>query len=311
MDFIKEFEELKRSVPRAALFNIKSENSEYTSYAIGNKNCYRCMGADYNQDCYYGYWIYTNKDAIDCSYLYDTEIAYECVDVKRSYSMYYSQDCSDCRDLFLCYDCVGSNDSFGCVGLRRKEYHIFNKKYSKEEYLEKVAQLRVAWHTREDREEILRNFEEVKMNTPHVYMHQLDAEFSSGDYIYNARNSLYSFDVRRCEDSQHLYNTFDLKNCGDCSYVRDGELLYECVSCFGINFNYCYVCWGGVNMDFSELCFNCSDCIGCIGLKNKQFHILNKPYSEEEYKKVAPELKAQLREQGLYSGRLPEVFWQG
>ena len=38
------------------------------------------------------------------------------------------------------------------------------------------------------------------------------------------------------------------------------------------------------------MCIGCSDCFGCVGLRNKKYHILNKPYSEGDYR----ELKAQI-----------------
>ena len=95
------------------------------------------------------------------------------------------------------------------------------------------------------------------------------------------------------------------------AFGKQGELLYECVSAYGVNFNYCYVCWGGANLDFCELCFNCQDCLGCIGLNKKRFCILNKQYSEEEYRKRAAEMKTDLRSKGWYAGQLPEVFWEG
>ena len=38
------------------------------------------------------------------------------------------------RDLEYCGFCIGSKSCFGCVGLYKKEYCIFNKQYTKEEY---------------------------------------------------------------------------------------------------------------------------------------------------------------------------------
>ncbi|KKP86001.1 MAG: hypothetical protein UR88_C0001G0003 [Candidatus Nomurabacteria bacterium GW2011_GWA1_35_8] len=38
------------------------------------------------------------------------------------------------RNLEYCISAIGCNDCFGCVGLKKREYCIFNKQYSKEEY---------------------------------------------------------------------------------------------------------------------------------------------------------------------------------
>ena len=255
-NFLEQYAKLKLSVPRAALFNTKSENSEYTSYSINNRNVYICMGCEDNEDCYYGYWIYTNKDAADLSFTYDTQSAYECIDMRRCYGADFCQDCTDCRDMFLCFDCLGCSDCFGCAGLRRAKFQIFNKQYSREDYFKEVSALREKWKNPPGREEIFAQFEKFKEAAPHLYMRHLNTENCTGDYIYNCRNCQWCFDARECEDCTYCYNTFNLKNCSDMAFGKQGELLYECVSAYGVNFNYCYVCWGGANLDFCELCFN-------------------------------------------------------
>ena len=53
---------------------------------------------------------------------------------------YNCKFCFNCwvevRDLEYCIFCVSSSNCFGCVGLHKKNYCIFNKQYSKEEYFE-------------------------------------------------------------------------------------------------------------------------------------------------------------------------------
>jgi len=52
-----------------------------------------------------------------------------CCDIEYSSNMLY------CISCFSCKDC------FGCVGLRNKQYYIFNKEHSKENYDKKVAEI--------------------------------------------------------------------------------------------------------------------------------------------------------------------------
>ena len=47
-----------------------------------------------------------------------------------------------------CYLCLSCQNCFGCIGLRNKQYHIFNKPYSKEAYEQKVKELREAMKAR-------------------------------------------------------------------------------------------------------------------------------------------------------------------
>jgi hypothetical protein len=54
------------------------------------------------------------------------------------------------------------------------------------------------------------------------------------------------------------------------------------------------VVWGGKNVLYSYNCHGCNDCFGCIGLRNKQYCILNKQYSKEEYEELTPRIIDQM-----------------
>jgi hypothetical protein len=117
--------------------------------------------------------------------------------------------------------------------------------------------------------------------------------------IVNCKNSEY---VSYCGDDNYCY--FDIagerneycyyckfvkysKDCLDCSFVYNSELNYECVNChkiYGSSFlNKCQDC---TNCHFMYDCRGCTDCFGCWNLRNKSYHIFNKPYPKEEYEKI-------------------------
>ncbi|MCK9186791.1 hypothetical protein M0P48_05160 [Candidatus Gracilibacteria bacterium] len=66
------------------------------------------------------------------------ENAYECATCgEGAYNLKYCFNCwSESRDLEYCGYCIGSSDCFGCIGLKKKQYCIFNKQYTKEEFFE-------------------------------------------------------------------------------------------------------------------------------------------------------------------------------
>ncbi len=87
----------------------------------------------------------SNKDNYDTSnWGENTELCYEVIECgESSYNNKFSRNCwPACKNneysvhLFSCSDC------FGCVGLKKKQYCIFNKQYTKEEYLELTARIR-------------------------------------------------------------------------------------------------------------------------------------------------------------------------
>jgi hypothetical protein len=64
------------------------------------------------------------------------ELVYESENCGINISRIFS--CSQCwmgaHDLMYCDSCPGAGNCFGCIGLKKGEYSILNKKYSKEEY---------------------------------------------------------------------------------------------------------------------------------------------------------------------------------
>lgn len=298
MDFLAKLLELYEREPHLALLNLNSENSDYCQYSTDNKNCYLIFGSDWNEECYYGYWVNHCQNCIDCAYIYKCEICYDCIDCERCYNGQNLQDCKNCYDCSMCFNCVGCHDCFGCVNLRQKEFHIFNKKYSEKEYHQKIAQLKTSSPA-----QIQTLFEAEKIKSPHVFAHVLKTESCTGDYIYNSKNCYQSFDIQELEDGLYAYNVYQCKDIYDSSYIGTGcEINYECTcsfsnqNCFFSNQN-----THSYNLEYCFLCFNCHDCFGCVSLKNKAFHILNQPYSEKEYRQKIAKIKAELKKHGQYS----------
>ncbi len=50
---------------------------------------------------------------------------------------------------------------------------------------------------------------------------------------------------------------------------------------------------------------SCSFCIGCVGLKNKSYCILNKQYTKEEWYVLADQIFTQMNQQGVLGDFFP------
>jgi hypothetical protein len=97
----------------------------------------------------------------------------------------------------------------------------------------------------------------------------------------------------KCEGSQRCYGcmfTTDSVDCFGCTYCAECERCSECTQCRGCTG--CHAssyCVGSTNCSkssyliMSEDCSECVFCFGCVGLVKKEFHILNQPFSREEY----------------------------
>jgi hypothetical protein len=186
------------------------------------------------------------------------------------------------------------------VSLRHKEYYIFNQPHTKESYLREVLRLE------KNKAEVTEQFEDLKRKTPRLYRHELNTENCFGDYMKNCKNVYWGFDVtQKVEDSAYVYNCLiNLENCYDCYWMSGygtGALMYESVSigrCY--NCNFCLMARVCRDCEFLYECFSCDHCFLCVYLKNKEYHILNQPYSKEEYFQKVSEIKAYLKSKNMY-----------
>jgi hypothetical protein len=88
-------------------------------------------------DIKYSQFIRWAKDSYDyTSWGIGSELIYESVNSgENSQRLKFCFECwPGSFDLEYCIDCHSSSNCFGCVGLRKAEYCILNKQYSKEEY---------------------------------------------------------------------------------------------------------------------------------------------------------------------------------
>ena len=152
-------EEVRLIQPKMALVSINNENSPYVSYSGNLKNCHLLCGSEYDENCYYGFWLYDSRDSADCDYCQKCELCYDCVDCIECYNVNFSQDLNNCTDCDFCYDCTGCKNCFGCVGIRRKQFMINNKAYSREEYSRRMKELKDP----NNREKFLETLEQMKL----------------------------------------------------------------------------------------------------------------------------------------------------
>lgn len=297
--FFEQYRELQLKVPRLALVNTNSINSEYTNYAGNNKNCYLIFSnaTGNNENCAYGTSVSDSRDSFDLINIYSCELVYDGADCQRCYNVTSANYCFDCRDCTLVEDCKDCQDCIGCKGLRGKRYCILNKQYSKEEYEQKAEQLGL--ETREGYANLRVQFEQLRQRIPNKFAHIVKAENCTGDYVANSKNCAGCFDTNDSENSRFLkYSVKRDKECQDVCYVTESELGYETLSLVSsYNCRFCNTVWWGVrNLEYCELSFNSENLFGCVSLKKNQYCILNKQYSKEEYEEMVPRIKQQMAE---------------
>lgn len=98
------------------------------------------------------------------------------------------------------------------------------------------------------------------------------------------KNCYLLFASENDEDCYYSKLAQHCRDCIDCSYIYDSELLYECVNCLN-----CYHCLFSMDLANSHDCYFCADLKGCRecvfswGLRDKQYYIFNQQKTKEEY----------------------------
>lgn len=305
--FLEQFEELWKEVPKVALMHVRSVNSEYLNISADNKDCYMIVESSNNEGCAHCYWIQECRDCIDVSFASKTQLSYESDDCYDSYKIFYSKGCHDCRDSYFLLDCRDCSDCIGCVNLRSKKFHVFNKPLSEEEYRAFLKEAKLDTH--EGVEKLRKEFDAFEKTQPKKYAEIVNAPGSSGNYMKNSKNCTYCFHCYDSEDSK--YGVHVWRNAKDCMDVdtagRNAELLYNSMNA-GIDVSH-YVCsnlcWTCSFMQYCYYCFDSNFCFGSVGLRKKEYCILNKQYTKETFEELREKIIEDMKKRGEYGEFFP------
>lgn len=69
-----------------------------------------------------------------------------------------------------------------------------------------------------------------------------------------------------------------------------------------VKFSFC-VWSSAINVEYSIFAMTCSDVFGCVNVRNKKFCILNKQYTEEEYKKLREKIIHDMNERSYVDSK--------
>lgn len=289
--FFSQFKSLQAKVPRSNLYQTNFVSSEYCNYGLDFKECYLLFGGNLNERVYFGNQIFDSRDSMDISFSEKVEFSYETFECQRTNKVFFSHYCTDCVESCYLIDCRNCMNCFGCVGLVNKQYYIFNEPHTKEEYKKIINSNNLG--SFKAHQKFLKKLETLKLKIPHRYARIYKSVNSDGDDLSEARNTHNSFTSRQTEDSKYLFFCRNnVKDCYDnCFQGFHSEQLYEIAHGFGGN-NTAFGVRNLYNQEahYNEECDNCLNIFGCEGLRKKQYCILNKQYTKEEYEKFVPKI---------------------
>jgi len=312
--FFEQFNDLIKTVPLPSLAIINSVNSPYSNNGTNMKNCYLVFGSTDAEDSYASFGLIRSKNIFDGSYLHDSELGYQAVFNQKCYRAFYSNHCKDSYDIYFSKDCVNVSNCFGCIGLKNRSFCIFNEQFTKDEYLAFIKKANLGSYKAV--QEWGCKSSEQWMKFPRKFMWGSNNISATGEYINNSKNVNQSYYVYNGENLKYCQNLSGgtAKDCYDYfRFSNNSELVYETLaSGEGIsNLKFCIHCYPSCrNISYSITCSSSNDLFGCIGLKKKQYCILNKQYSKEEYEKLIPKIIKHMDEMP-YTDKMGRIYKYG
>ncbi|ETB63612.1 TPA: hypothetical protein DIC38_03580 [Candidatus Nomurabacteria bacterium] len=290
--FLIQFSELLHRTPLPNVSNVNPVNSDYVNVTIDSKNCYLTFSSTQNEDCYYSEGINSCRNCFDILVSRNNEYLYNCVDCRNCFNVSFSSKSSECIDSIFLYDCRNCSNCFGCWNLRNKKYYIYNEQFSKEEYFDKLKSFNVGSFKK--LEESKNNYKDKLKKIIHKFANINNSLNVSGNDIEHSRDCFNSFEINKTNNLKYVWRFIESGG-SDCYDIITGtrpELCYESVG-VGAAYNYKF----GVavtdtsNSHYSFTCVSgCSYLFGCVGLNSKQYCILNKQYTKEQYEELVPKI---------------------
>lgn len=292
-NFLEQVKELSEKTPYCALEStyLTLKDCEYCNAIAYSKNCTLATWSDYCENVCYSAFNNGVKDTSDCLRMQDSELCYESIGQNKSYRTLFSEECDSCTDVWFSRNCYSCTNCVSCVNLRGESYNIFNVKYSKEEYAEKVKEMKL--DTRSGIKRMKDEAEKFWQTLPYrAYSGNTFNLNTTGEYVYGSKNSLEMYisngaeDCRRCQ----FGTVAPLRDCVDYSgWGNNANLIYESANVGDnvSNVKFSYYCFPDVlNTEYSMWSIAAKNNFGCVNLKRKQYAILNKVYDKETYEKL-------------------------
>jgi hypothetical protein len=292
--FFNQFLELFRKVPQINLNgHATNKNSDYVNYIIQANQAYLCFGGGYLENVLFSNVGIRMKDSAEILFSNDCELCYEIVNCSNCYKLCYGNNLQDCIESYFLQDCVNCNNCIMSCNLRNESYVIKNKKYSKEDYFIKKEEF--LKELNKDVSKIKEEFRDYLTKFPKKFSNILKSEFSTGNNILESSNVKNSFNVsksRMVKYSQDIVGpAFDIYD--STSVGINLEKIFESMS---ISMNASDILFSVIarsnpyDLKYSFSLHASSHLFACVGLRNKQYCILNKQYTKEQYEELVPKI---------------------
>lgn len=296
--FFENLKNLFEVVPFASLVHFhQNENVDYSDCIFAAKNVYLSIVIWVNsENVFYSAFSYIHVSNVFHSLLVskNSHNIYSSVFVGNSFKIFYSKFIQNSSDIWFSTNLIWCRECIFCDNLENVSYCIANKKLEKHEY--EIQKNKILARTNDFEMFYSKlpvkatNYNSKNISGNAVYFSENMENGFYNQYIKDWRNVVFGNGDMWCHD---FYDCFDVWINSDNFYgvCSAGET--------GTNHLYMsYEIWVSSHIFYSYHLENCSYCIGCVGLRNKHFCILNKQYSREEWFEIADKIFASMESEG-------------
>ena len=191
-----------------------------------------------------------------------------------------------------------------CWNLRNKQYHILNEPYSKEGYFQKLKELNLKSY--KGIKELKNKFTEIVQNEAiHRENFNIKVLNSYGNFLTECKNCFFCAFAEKSENCRYVWRAIDCKDLIDTvgRVAENGAMgvlglsLYDTVAT-----SHSSNCRHSAYLRYCE---DCEYCFGCVGLRKKKYCILNKQYTEGDYKELLEKIKDKMKKDGEWGEFFP------
>ncbi|HMY81095.1 MAG TPA: hypothetical protein PK048_04620 [Candidatus Absconditabacterales bacterium] len=307
-DFFRSFENLFLDNEKMIVQQrFENENCDYAE-CYSSKNCYLCFSVGQGaENILYSTNSHSNiRNIVNSAFVItNSDNIFSSKVVTGSYNVFYGLNIHNSHNIWFSSNLLGCSECISCHDLENKSYCIENIEYTPEEYRLKKAVILFDKKLFEEKKSKI--FEKQIKNI-------LCSDATGGGMIncHDIQNGYLAKGVNHGRNmyigggeqgGEYFYDAFDAGNQKDehlyaTHYVGETSSHIYCVS-GGAN---CTNCYYGYHLE------SCSFCLGCIGLKNKSYCILNKQYTKEERYEKVDEIFAQMEKDGTLGQFFPATM---
>jgi hypothetical protein len=310
--FFAQYADLIRAVPKPAMDTddgLLSTNCMYTNDFAMGKDCYLVVKAWKLENVMYSFYVVNSKDLVDVHTSFGKDEGnYETVNTEHCYQCRYVYDSRSCSDSAFCYDCRNCDHCFMSTGLRGKSYCFKNQEVGKEQY-EKIIQ-EYSLYTYTGAEKARAEFEPIMNAHPRKATRMVNCVDCSGDLLTNCHNCKDCFLMLASENCRFDNYADGARDSYDTDAGGGSELAYESdLPAYSSNIIGSYSAWNCQNVAYVSQIYRSKNCLGCNGLKDAEYCILNKQYTKEEYFELVNKIKKHINDMPYIDKKGNHYFW--